>query len=82
MTVPANYGTEYRSRLTPTALMCDGYIHSYGPQREPDKIAQGHNRPDIIAQTKWAIMSFLQTIISNLVICFSWYPRAIMNEIN
>ena len=26
-------------------------------KRLPDKIAQGQNRPDIIAQTKWAIMS-------------------------
>ena len=60
------------------------YKRTGGPckEAEPDKIAQGQNRPVIIAQTKWAIMSYLQTIISKLVICFSWYRRAIMNEIN
>ena len=42
---------------TPTDVHVSKVLVLLAVAREPDKIAQGQNRPDIIAQTKWAILS-------------------------
>ena len=43
-------------------------------QNRPGTESPRHNRPNKVGD--------YVLFISNLVICFSWYPREIMNEIN